>query len=82
MSDHRYGKAIFGGLVGAALGVFVGAHRIAELAAEQGEAAPPSGWAPSYYMHHPRFWIVVIICTLVFGFISGRIGRPTSQSDL
>jgi prolipoprotein diacylglyceryltransferase len=81
MSDRRYGKAIFGSLIGFVLGVFVGAHRVAELAAEEGQATP-SGWDPSFYVHHVRFWVVVIICTIVFAFISGRIGRPTSQSDL
>jgi hypothetical protein len=81
MNEHRYVKATFGGLLGFVLGVFVGAHRVAELAADEGQL-PPSGWDPGYYAHHVRFWIVVIICTIVFAFISGRIGRPTSQSDL
>ena len=82
MTGSNWNKAIFGGLIGFILGVFVGSHRVAELAADEGQAPPPSGWHPGYYIHHARFWVVVIICTVVFAFISGRIGRPTSQSDL
>lgn len=81
MSEQNWGKAIFGAVIGLALGVFVGEHRVAELAAENGESVP-TGLNPAPYMHSPRFWVVVVICTVVFAFISGRIGRPTSHSDL
>lgn len=81
MSESNTGKALFGGLIGLILGIFLGAHRVAELAAEHQEAVP-GGWDPSYYIHSGRFWFIVVVCTIVFAFISGRIGRPTSHSDL
>jgi ABC-type antimicrobial peptide transport system permease subunit len=81
MSDNKESRALFGGLIGLILGIFLGEHRVAELVAEEGQVVP-TGLNPVPYMYHARFWIVVIICTVVFAFISGRIGRPTSQSDL
>jgi len=81
MREKNLGSAIFGGLIGLVLGVFLGEHRVAEIAAEHGELAP-TGLNPLPYMHHARFWLVTIICILVFAFITGKIGRPTSQSDL
>ena len=81
MAESKWSKAIFGGAVGLVLGIFLGEHRVAELGAEEGLVVP-TGLNPVPYMHHARFWIVVLICTVVFAFISGRMGRPTSQSDL
>jgi uncharacterized membrane protein len=81
MAESKWGKGLFGGVIGLILGIFLGEHRITQLAQESGETVP-TGLNPIAYMHHPRFWIVVAICTIVFAFISGRIGRPTSQSDM
>jgi len=81
MKENKVGRALFGGLVGLILGIFVGEHRAAEIAQEAGELVP-TGLNPIPYMHHVRFWIPLIICTLVFAFMVGRVGRPTSQSDL
>ena len=81
MSESKTSNAIFGGVVGLILGMFLGEHRVAQLAAENGEIAP-TGFNPLPYMGHVRFWIVTLICTVAFAFITGRIGRPTSQSDL
>jgi uncharacterized protein YneF (UPF0154 family) len=81
MSESKVGNALFGGIIGLVLGIFVGEHRVAELAAEHGEIAP-TGLNPLPYMVYARFWVVVVICTLVFGFIVGRIGRRTSESDM
>ena len=81
MSQRNWGGALFGGVIGLILGIFLGEHRVTELAQESGGTAP-TGLNPIAYMHHVRFWIVVVICTIVFAFISGRIGRPTSQSDM
>ena len=81
MSESKPERVVLGVVIGLVLGVFLGEHRVAEIAKEQGEVAP-TGWNPVAYMHSPRFWIVLVICTLVFTFVVGRLGRPTSQSDL
>ncbi|MGA9565253.1 MAG: hypothetical protein WBS19_07010 [Candidatus Korobacteraceae bacterium] len=82
MSEKKLGNALFGGVIGLILGAFLGEHRVAELASEQGVAAPGFMGDPGFYLHSPRFWLVLVFCTIVFAFITGRIGRPTSQSDL
>lgn len=82
MSERNWGKAILGAVIGLVLGAFLGAHRVAELTSEEGSAAPGFSVDPGFYLHSPRFWFVLVICTVVFAFILGRIGRPTSHSDL
>ncbi len=81
MAEPKWGKALLGAAIGLVLGVFLGEHRAAEIASEEGQA-PLTGLNPVTYMHSPRFWFVLVVCTIVFAFILGRIGRPTSQSDL
>ena len=81
MSESKTGRALLGAIVGLFVGVIVGEHRAAEVAREAGEIVP-TGWNPVAYMHSPRFWLPLIFCTLVFTFIVGGFGRPTSQSDL
>ena len=81
MSEGNTGKTILGALIGFVLGIFVGEHRAAEVAREAGEVVP-TGFNPMAYAHSPRFWIPLILCTLVFAFMVGKVGRPTSQSDL
>ena len=81
MSESKPGRTLLGAVIGLFFGVILGEHRVAEIAKEQGEIVP-TGWNPVAYMHSPRFWIVLVICTLVFTFMLGKIGRPTSQSDL
>ncbi len=81
MSENKVGRAILGAVIGLIVGVIVGEHRAAEVAREAGEMVP-TGWNPIPYMNHSRFWLPLIFCTLVFTFIVGRLGRPTSQSDL
>jgi prolipoprotein diacylglyceryltransferase len=81
VSERKWGRAIFGGLIGLALGVVLGVHRVTESVVEE------SGGRTevvdfSFVIHSPRFWIVLVICTVVLAFISGRIGRSTSHSDL
>ena len=82
MSDQNRGKAIWGGLIGLALGALLAVHRVGELAAEKGMAIPGFLSDPGFYLHSPRFWFIVVVCTIVFAFIIGRVGRPTSPSDL
>ena len=81
MSDNKAGKTLLGVIVGLIVGVIVGEHRAAEVAREAG-AAVPTGLNPVPYMHERFFWIPLIFCVVVFVFIVGRIGRPTSQSDM
>lgn len=86
MSERKLSKALFGGLIGTVLGVFLGWDRVTgERTSEI--VAPPSpneivGWEPQAALRSPHFWIVVVICALAFAFIAGRIGRPTQHSDL
>ena len=81
MAKNKWSNALFGGVIGLILGIFLGEHRVAEIAQESGESVP-TGLNPVAYMHHARFWFVLVVCTIVFAFITGRIGRPTSQSDM
>jgi hypothetical protein len=81
MGETKLGKAVFGAVIGLVLGVFLGEHRVAQLAEEHGQIVP-TGLNPLPYMHHARFWLVLIICTCVFTFMVGRIGRQPSQSDM
>jgi hypothetical protein len=81
MSDQRWRKAILGGLLGVGLGAVLGVHRVTELALEEGDRAAATGGL-RHALHSPRFWFIVVVCTIVFAFILGRVGRPTSQSDL
>jgi len=81
MKGRNWGRALLGALIGLAVGAFIGEQRAAELAAEHSEVVP-TGLNPLTYVHYPRFWIAVVFCTLTFAFIAGRVGRPTSDSDL
>jgi hypothetical protein len=81
MSDQRWRKAILGAILGVVLGVVLGVHRVTELALEEGDTAAATGGL-MHALHSPRFWFIVVVCTIVFAFILGQVGRPTSQSDL
>jgi hypothetical protein len=81
MSERNWGKAIFGAAIGMVLGVFLGIHRVTESVVEEGSDGTKSVDF-SIVIHSHRFWIVFVICTLVFAFIAGRIGRPTHHADL
>lgn len=74
MEQRNWGGAILGGIIGLILGVFLGEHRVAQIAAEEGEVVP-TGLNPIAYMGHARFWFVLVVCTIIFAFIVGRIGR-------
>jgi hypothetical protein len=82
MSENKLSNGVFGGVIGLILGAFLGEHRVAELASEGGSTVPGFSVDPGFYLQSPRFWIVVVICTVAFAFIAGRIGRPTGHSDL
>ena len=81
MSDQHWKKTILGGIIGVVLGAVLGVHRVTELALEEGDTAAATGGL-IHALHSPRFWFIVVVCTIVFAFILGRVGRPTSQSDL
>ena len=81
MSERHMGKATLGAVIGLVLGAVLGEHRVAELGREQGDMSAATGGL-MYALHSPRFWFVVVVCTIVFAFILGGIGRPTSHSDL
>ena len=81
MSEQNIGKAILGAIIGLVLGAFLGVHRVTELGREAGDTSAATGGL-MYALHSPRFWFIVVVCTIVFAFILGRVGRPTSQSDL
>jgi hypothetical protein len=81
MEGRSWGRGVLGALIGLIVGVFIGEHRAAELAAERSEIVP-TGLNPIAYVHYPRFWVGVIFCTLTFAFIAGRFGRQPSQSDM
>jgi chromate transport protein ChrA len=81
MSEQNTRKAILGAIIGLVLGAVIGVHRVTELAREQGDTAAATGGLV-YALHSPRFWFIVVVCTIVFAFILGRVGRPTSHSDL
>jgi hypothetical protein len=81
MSERHWGKAILGAILGVVLGAVLGVHRVTELALEEGDTAAATGGLV-YALHSPRFWFIVAVCTIVFAFILGRVGRPTSHSDL
>jgi len=81
MQGQSWSRGLWGALIGLLVGLAVGEHRAAELAAERGEIVP-TGLNPMAYFHYPRFWVAVVFCTLTFGFIAGRFGRSTSDSDL
>ena len=81
MSENKPARTLLGAVIGLVLGIILGEHRAAEVAREAGEVVP-TGWNPVAYMHHVRFWLVLVFCTVLFTFMVGRLGRPTSQSDL
>jgi hypothetical protein len=81
MKERNWGRALWGALIGLVVGAFIGEQRAAELAAEHSEIVP-TGLNPLAYVQYPRFWVAVVFCTLTFGFIAGRLGRATSDSDL
>jgi hypothetical protein len=81
MSEQHTGKAVLGAVIGLILGAVLGVHRVTELALEEGNTAAASGGL-EYALRSPRFWFIVVVCTIVFAFILGRVGRPTSHSDL
>jgi hypothetical protein len=81
MAEGKKGNAWLGALIGLVLGVFLGEHRVAQIAEENGEIVP-TGFNPVPYMHHVRFWIVLVLVTLVFAFMVGKIGRRSSESDI
>ena len=81
MQGRQLGRALWGALIGLMVGAFIGEQRAAELAAEHSEIVP-TGLNPLAYVQYPRFWVAVVFCTLTFGFIAGRLGRATADSDL
>lgn len=81
MGESKQGNTWLGVLIGLVLGVFLAEHRVATIAGEHGEVVP-TGLNPIPYMGHVRFWIVLVICTLVFTFMVGKIGRKSGEADM
>jgi len=81
VGEQNTRKAILGAIIAPLLGAVVGAPRVTELALQQGDTAAATRGLV-YALHSQRFWFIVVVCTIVFAFILGRLGRPTSQSDL
>jgi hypothetical protein len=61
--------------------MFLAEHRVRELAAEQGQAAP-TGWNPVPYMYSYHFWFFLVVFVVFCSFVLGNLGRTTSDSDL
>ena len=86
MSERKLGKALFGGAIGLVLGVVVGSDVVMEKVSTKlvlpPAGAESAGWNVPVFLRSPEFWFIVVVCTLTFAFIAGRIGRPTHHSDL
>lgn len=84
MSGRSWGKALFGGIIGLIQGVVVGADRVVGGFSDSVSSSGPGNvvWDINLFLRCSEFWFIVIVCTLVFAFIAGRIGRPTHHADL
>jgi uncharacterized membrane protein len=87
MIHLQWGRAIAGSLVGFVFGIIFGAvfvvnRGMAAYRAELAKAGIPGptgavGVDIRVFLHSPLFWSIVVICTLILGFLAGRIGYRT-----